>query len=145
MTEDTGTRYRGHLALEEQMGFFYISDELALGGEEDGGEVAVVVAGGEIDYAASPQLKARIAEYVEAGRTRLVLDLSTVTFIDSTAIGVLMGAVMRLDELGGGSVAVVCAEENKRVLRIFEIVGIDSLLELHSSREEAISALATAG
>jgi anti-sigma B factor antagonist len=145
MTEDTGTRYRGHLALEEQMGFFYISDELALGGGEDGGEVAVVVAGGEIDYAASPQLKARIAEHVEAGRTRLVLDLSTVTFIDSTAIGVLMGAVMRLDELGGGSVAVVCAEENKRVLRIFEIVGIDSLLELHSSREEAISALATAG
>jgi hypothetical protein len=56
-----------------------------------------------------------------------------------------MGAVMRLDELGGGSVAVVCAAENKRVLRIFEIVGIDSLLELHSSREEAISALATAG
>jgi anti-sigma B factor antagonist len=145
MTEDTGTRYRGHLALEEQMGFFYISDELAFGGGEDGGEVAVVVAGGEIDYAASPQLKARIAEHVEAGRRRLVLDLSTVTFIDSTAIGVLMGAVMRLDELGGGSVAVVCAEENKRVLRIFEIVGIDSLLELHSSREEAISALATAG
>lgn len=144
MTEDTGTRYRGHLALEEQMGFFYISDELAFGGVEDGDEVAVVVAGGELDYAASPQLKARIAEHVEAGRRRLVLDLSTVTFIDSTAIGVLMGAVMRLDELGGGSV-VVCAEENKRVLRIFEMVGIDSLVELHSSREEAISALATAG
>src|SRR5580693_7421626 len=120
MTEDTGTRYRGHLALEEQMGFFYISDELALGGGEDGGEVAVVVAGGEIDYAASPQLKARIAGHVEAGRTRLVLDLSTVTFIDSTAIGVLMGAVMRLHEAGGGSLAVVCAEENRRVLRIFE-------------------------
>lgn len=150
MTEDTGTRYRGHLALEEQMGFFYISDELAIndelavGGGEDGGEVAVVVAGGEIDYAASPQLKARIAEHVEAGRRHFVLDLSTVTFIDSTAIGVLMGAVMRLDELGG-SVAVVCAEENKRVLRIFEITGIDSLVELHSSREDAISALATAG
>jgi anti-sigma B factor antagonist len=142
MTEDTGTRYRGHLALEEQMGFFYISDELAF---DDGGEVAVVVAGGEIDYAASPHLKARIAEHVEAGRRRLVLDLSTATFIDSTAIGVLMGAVMRLDELGGGSVVVVCAEENTRVLRIFEIAGIDGLLELHSSREEAISALATAG
>lgn len=127
------------------MGFFYISDEVAVEGVEHGGDVAVVIAGGEIDYAASPQLKARIAEHVDAGRRRLVLDLSTVTFIDSTAIGVLMGAVMKLDELGGGSVAIVCAEENKRVLRIFEIAGIDSLIDLHGSREQAIAALATAG
>jgi anti-sigma B factor antagonist len=127
------------------MGFFYISDEVAVEGMGDSGGVALVVAGGEIDYAASPQLKARIAEHVDAGRINLVLDLSTVTFIDSTAIGVLMGAVMRLDELADGSVAVVCAEQNKRVLRIFEIAGIDSLIDVHSSREEAISALAPAG
>jgi anti-sigma B factor antagonist len=126
------------------MGFFYISDEVAIEGV-DGGDIALVVADGEIDYAASPQLNARIARHVDAGRRRLVLDLSTVTFIDSTAIGVLMCAVMRLDELGEGSVSVVCAEENRRVLRIFEIAGIDSLIDVHSSREEAISALAAAG
>ena len=126
------------------MGFFYISDEVAIEGV-DGGDVALVGADGEIDYAASPQLNARIARHVDAGRRRLVLDLSTVTFIDSTAIGVLMGAVMRLDELGEGSVSVVCAEENRRVLRIFEIAGIDSLIDVHVSREQAISALAAAG
>jgi anti-sigma B factor antagonist len=126
------------------MGFFYISDEVAPEGV-DGGGIALVVAGGEIDYAASPQLNARIIEHVDAGRRNLVLDLSTVTFIDSTAIGVLMGAVMRLDELGDGSVSVVCTQENRRVLRIFEIAGIDSLIDVHASREEAISALAPAG
>jgi anti-sigma B factor antagonist len=74
-----------------------------------------------------------------------VLDLSMVTFIDSTAIGVLVGAVMRLREVEGGSLTVVCADENQRVLRIFEIAGVESLITLHSSREEALSELAVAG
>ena len=124
------------------MGFFYISDEVAIEGV-DGGDVALVVADGEIDYAASPQLNARIARHVDAGRRRLVLDLSTVTFIDSTAIGVLVAVVTGLRESGGGSLAVVCAEENDRVLRIFDIAGVASVLALYRSAVEALLALAT--
>jgi len=100
---------------------------------------------GELDYAASPQLRQRIDGHLEAGRRRLVLDLSEVTFIDSTAIGVLLGAVTRLNEAGGGALEIVCADENARVLRIFAITGIDSMIALHSTREEAFSALAVAG
>jgi len=127
------------------MSFFFISDEVTTEGLARFGDVVVLVAGGEIDYAASPQLRERLADCVIAGKRRLMLDLSAVTFIDSTAIGVLVGAVMRMHELGGGSLAVVCNEENKRVLRIFEIAGVESLIELHYSREEALSALASAG
>jgi anti-sigma B factor antagonist len=123
------------------MGFFYIGDEAA----PDDADVAVVVAAGEIDFAASPQLKERIAEQVDAGRRRLLLDLSTVTFIDSTAIGVLMGAEMRVRALDGGLLALVCGDENRRVLRILEIAGIDSLIDVHGSREEGLSALAATG
>jgi anti-sigma B factor antagonist len=72
-----------------------------------------------------------------------VLDLSDVTFIDSTAIGVLAGTVARLDEAGGGSLAVVST--NDKVLQIFEITGLDSVISLHSSREEAVSAFSLAG
>jgi anti-sigma B factor antagonist len=74
-----------------------------------------------------------------------VLDLCEVTFIDSTAIGVLVGAAARLQESGGGSVAAVCPDHNERVLRIFDIAGVDSVITLYPSREEALSALATAG
>jgi anti-sigma B factor antagonist len=123
------------------MGFFYLGEEAA----PDGEDVAVVVAAGEIDFAASPQLKERIAGHVDAGCRRLLLDLSTVTFIDSTAIGVLMGAEMRVRELDGGLLALVCGDENRRVLRILEIAGIDSLIDVHGSRDEAMSALAAAG
>jgi anti-sigma B factor antagonist len=133
------------LALEERMSFFYISDDTTFERVEFGDDVAMLVAGGEIDYAASPQLRERIDERIDAGGRRLILDLSMVSFIDSTAIGVLVGAVMRLHELGDGSLSVVCAEENQRVLRIFEIAGIDSLITLHLSRAGALSALAAAG
>jgi|HubBroStandDraft_2_1064218.scaffolds.fasta_scaffold00289_5 anti-sigma B factor antagonist len=127
------------------MGFFYIGDEAPAEVAHHGDDVVVLVAGGELDYAASPQIRDHLRSRIDAGMRRLVLDLSGTTFIDSTAIGVLVAAVMQLQELDGGSLAVVCAEENRRVLRIFEIAGVDSLIALHRTREEALAELAVAG
>jgi anti-sigma B factor antagonist len=127
------------------MSFFYIGDDATGVAAKYGEDVVVLIAGGEIDYAASPKLKRSMADHIDAGARHLILDLSTVTFIDSTAIGVLVGAVMRLHELGGGTLAVVCSADNARVLQIFEIAGVDSLIALHRSREEALSALTVAG
>jgi anti-sigma B factor antagonist len=115
---------------------FYVSDSTT------SDDVAVLVVGGEIDYEASPQLKERIAEHLLADR-RLVLDLSSATFIDSTAIGVLTGAVTRLREAGSGPLAVVCTHE--KVLQIFEITGLDRLVTVYRSCDEALSALVVAG
>lgn len=125
------------------MGFFYISDDGTVDGAQHGNDVVVLVAGGEIDYSASPQLSERLSERIDSGITRVVLDLSTVTFIDSTAIGALVSAATRLRELGGGTLAVVCPEENRRIVRIFEIAGVDSVIAMHGSREDAIAELAT--
>ncbi len=127
------------------MSFFYIGEDTTGAGVVYSDDVVVLVAGGELDYAASPQIRERLAEHIGAGVRRLVLDLSMVTFIDSTTVGALVGAVMRLHESGDGTLAVVCAEENKRVLGIFEIAGVDSLIALHRSREEALSTLTVAG
>ena len=122
------------------MSLFYIIDEVA----EDG-DVLVLLAGGELDYAAAPQLRTAIGGHSAGAGRRVVLDLSQVTFIDSTAIGVIVGGLTNLREAGDGSLAFVCAEENARVMRIFDIAGVSNLLDVYSSREEAFSALATAG
>jgi anti-sigma B factor antagonist len=121
---------------------FFISENVP-DAETSDGDLAIVAMGGELDYEASPQLRARLVGAIKAGGRRLVLDLSDVTFIDSTAIGVLAGTVARLDEVGGGSLAVV--SRNDKVLQIFEITGLDSVISLHSSREEAVSAFSLAG
>jgi anti-sigma B factor antagonist len=121
---------------------FYIGDDVQVD-NAGSNDLAVLVVGGEVDYEVSPQLRARIVSAIKAGRRRLVLDLSDVTFIDSTAIGVLAGAVARLEKAGGGSLAVVCTHQN--VLQILEITGLDGMMTVHRSREEAVSALALAG
>lgn len=126
------------------MNAFYINDEDTPADIEHGDDLALVVIGGEIDYAVSPQLREHINARIRDGVRSLVLDLAAVTFIDSTAIGVLVGTVMRLHELGEGSLTVVCGSENDRVRRIFEIAGIDSLIALHRSRGDAFSTLAAA-
>jgi anti-sigma B factor antagonist len=127
------------------MSFFYIMDDVPTEEQQCGEDVAVLAAGGDIDYNATPRLREHIVGHIESGKRRLVLDLTSVTFIDSTAIGVLIGALVKLQDAGGGSVVVVCAEDNDKVLRIFEIAGVDNVIAVHSTREEALSALALAG
>ena len=117
---------------------FYIGDDVQL--EEMGPEVAILVVGGEVDFEVSPQLKARLVRAIKGGSRRLILDLSDVTFIDSTAIGVLAGTVEKLDESGGGSLSVVSNHE--KVIQIFEITGLDNLITIHASRDDALAAAA---
>jgi anti-sigma B factor antagonist len=120
---------------------FYIGDDVQV--EHAGPDVAILVVGGEVDYEVSPQVKAHMMRALKAGSRRLILDLTEVTFIDSTAIGVLAGVVDKLDETDGGSLSVVCTHE--KVMQIFEITGLDSVITLHPSREDALAALAPAG
>ena len=115
---------------------FYIGDDVQL--EHMGPDVAILVVGGEVDFEVSPQLKARLMRAIKAGSRRLILDLTDVTFIDSTAIGVLAGTVEKLDELGGGSLSVVSNHE--KVVQIFEITGLDNMVTIHASRDEALAA-----
>jgi anti-sigma B factor antagonist len=119
------------------MSTFYIGDDLAYD------DVVVLTVGGEIDYATSPQLKQRIADHLKSDGRHLILDLSWTTFIDSTAIGVLMGTANRLREDGRGSLGVVCS--NERVLQIFQISGLESAIALYRTCEEAVSEPQVAG
>jgi anti-sigma B factor antagonist len=92
-----------------------------VGEPADAGGRRVVAAQGELDLAAAPDLRAAIETALEAGAHRLVVDLGEVTFIDSTAIGVLLSTRERLRR-SGGSFELVCCEPN--VLRVLEIVGL---------------------
>ena len=93
------------------------------------GDTQVVAAGGELDMGAAPPLRETIERVIEDGVRRVVVDLSEATFIDSTTIGVLMGAKRRL-QAAGGSLELVCTEAN--LLRIFEIVGLDRQLSIRA-------------
>jgi anti-sigma B factor antagonist len=98
-------------------------------------ETQVVEVVGEADLYTAPELKERIIRLIEAGNKRLVVDLSGASFIDSTILGVLVGAVKRLQPVQG-SVAIVSADDKTKAL--FEITGLDHLFTIHATREAAL-------
>jgi anti-sigma B factor antagonist len=101
----------------------------------------VVSPRGEIDALTAPQLGRRLLRLVDDGKTGVVVDLSSVTFMDSTGIGVLLNALRALGSRQG-KLVLVCPHE--RVLRPFQITGLTGLLQIFRSREEALGGLAAA-
>lgn len=94
------------------------------------GDVPVIAVTGEIDVASAPQLREGLQRVIATGKTTIVLDLLGVTFLDSTALGVLVGALKRCRE-SGGDLQVVVAEP--RILKIFEITGLTSVFTIVDS------------
>jgi anti-sigma B factor antagonist len=97
-------------------------------------DTTVLSVEGDLDLASAPDLKWALGD-LQASRARhVVVDLGKVGFIDSTALGVLVGAQRALD--AGIKMAIACNEEN--VLRIFELTGLDCMFEIVATVDEAL-------
>jgi anti-sigma B factor antagonist len=99
------------------------------------GDTHVVAVTGEIDLFTAPEFKQRVSAPIDAGRTRLVVDLTATTFIDSSSLGVLIGAHRRLRRLNG-TLAIVCASDP--IIKTFRITGLDGVFTIVSSLDEAL-------
>ena len=100
----------------------------------------VVEVAGEVDLYSAPELKEHVLTAIDRGRTKIVVDLTNATFIDSTTLGVLVGARKRLRE-HDGALAVVCADDDK--LGLFEMTGLDRVFSIHADRAAALAAVQT--
>ena len=97
---------------------------------------SVVVATGELDAFVEEDL---VGVFEETARAeRIVVDLSGVSFLDSTALGVLVRAVRAVDSRGA-AIRVVLPHGTAR--RIFEITTLDRVLPVASSRRHALAEL----
>jgi anti-sigma B factor antagonist len=110
------------------------SAAFAISQRELDGAAKVLTVAGELDLSSAPSLKWSLTDVLDGGCSQLVLDLSLVTFIDSTALGVLVGVQMRLTV--GTRLAIVCA--NAKVLEILELTGLVGTFELFSTLEQAL-------
>ena len=115
-----------------------MSPEFAISEHPIDGERHVLAVRGEIDLFTAPELKQVLAESIEAGRIRIIVDLTDTTFLDSTALGVLIGAVKRLRSRDG-ALAIVNVDEN--ISKTFEITGLDQIFTIVPTRDEAVGAV----
>ena len=88
--------------------------EFALTEDSIDAERHVVAVRGEIDLFTAPELKQKLTDAIEGGKTRIVVDLTQTTFLDSTALGVLIGAVKRLRTRDGALVIVNVGQEKEK-------------------------------
>jgi anti-sigma B factor antagonist len=96
----------------------------------------VVSAGGELDAFVGPDMTAAFDEAITA--PRIVADLSAVSFMDSTILGLLVRAVREVDARGG-QIRVVLPRGTAR--RIFELTTLDRVLPVSDSRADALAEL----
>jgi len=102
-------------------------------------EATVVSAQGELDAYTAPDLSEAFQRHTTRDHDSLVVDLSRVSFLDSTALGLVVRAVNELADTGGRA-RVVLPQTAAR--RIFEITTLDRALPVSTSLSDALAELA---
>jgi anti-sigma B factor antagonist len=98
--------------------------------------VGLIEVSGEVDIYTAPKFKEDMLAVIDDGATNLIIDLSGVTFIDSTALGVLIGGIIRMLAVVGRMALVV---NTRPVQKVLTITGLDHVFEIHTTREEALA------
>jgi anti-sigma B factor antagonist len=88
---------------------------------------------GELDLAVAPWLRDQLDALYVGGADSIVVDLSSATFLDSTALGVLVSALNRSRERGGVVHLIV---QEPQILRVLTITGLEDEFALHKDRVE---------
>ncbi len=109
-----------------------------LGRPTDG--LAVVTLAGEVDLYTAPKFHEVLLQGIDGGARHVVVDLSAVTFINSTVLGVLVHGAKRLGP-DGGALHLVCGPGGVR--RILEVSGLAGVFAMHPTLEEALAAVAS--
>ncbi|HET8565580.1 MAG TPA: STAS domain-containing protein [Solirubrobacterales bacterium] len=96
---------------------------------------------GELDLSTAPELEGPLEQALESGEESVLIDLSECEFIDSTGIALIVRAWQRLDGGGNGRGLVICTQ-NDQVRRVLDITGLELSIPVHTTRDEAIAAIA---
>lgn len=91
--------------------------------------VPVLNVRGEIDVSTSPNLQEALAELISRPPRLWMVNMADVSFIDSTGLGVLVGAVRDMRAAGGDLRLVVTQPQ---ILKLLELTGLDKVFEIVS-------------
>jgi anti-sigma B factor antagonist len=103
-----------------------------------GADAYVVSVSGELDIATADRFAEELERTAERSARRVIVDLVGLTFIDSVALGVLTEGARRLRAAGGTCIVV---SQDPRILRVFEITGLDRIFRIERSLAEAVDGM----
>lgn len=101
---------------------------------EDGGETLVFGLRGSLDLATAPTVRAALMEAIENGGRHLIVDLTQLEFLDSTGLGVLIGAHRRTVERKGSFRLII---NDGPISRLLNITGLIAVFAVYGSVDDA--------
>jgi anti-sigma B factor antagonist len=100
------------------------------------GQVKILELSGRFDSYTAPQVRQWLEEVTDQGSAQLVLNLTGVHFVDSTALATLVQGMKRCRQLNGGDLRLCCLQQPVRM--IFELTRLDKAFEIFASEEAAV-------
>ncbi|TXS44431.1 STAS domain-containing protein [Streptomyces sp. t39] len=100
------------------------------------GGVVVLSLAGELDHDTAEPLREALARHTGTGAGRVLVDLSGLTFCDSTGLNVLLHARLAAHDTGG---SIELAGLRPPVARMFEITGAHTVFRVHAGLDEALA------
>ncbi len=99
----------------------------------------IIYMAGELDHHSAEEVRNKIDDRLDRDNiTKLIMDFSGVSFMDSSGIGVVIGRYKKLSTKKGN----ICVTRVKgSVKRVFELSGMFKIIKLYDSIEEAIESI----
>jgi anti-sigma B factor antagonist len=98
-------------------------------------QVTLVKVNGRVDGTNANQLGSALAGQIDSGKTRLVLDLSSVEYMSSAGLREIVMAYKRVQR-NAGDVRIV--QPSRRVMELLEVSGLDTVFQIFPSQSEAV-------
>lgn len=102
--------------------------------EEDQGVIIVRIEG-RMDAASAPVLERKLAEKIEAGKIKLVLDFAKVNYLSSAGMRLLLSTTKKLKSEKGGLHLCSVSEE---VMEIIKMAGFERIIQIFPTEQEAL-------
>jgi anti-sigma B factor antagonist len=96
--------------------------------------IAIVRGEGRLNMVSAPALRQVITGLVDEGRSKIVVDLSGVDFMDSSGLGSLIGCLKTTRQAGGD---LRIAAPTKQVVMVLQLSNLDRVLKAYDTPEEA--------
>ncbi len=113
-----------------------MSEQFTISELEKEGRASLLNVSGRLDAPAATSLRKRCTQLWEEGHRNIALDLSGVSFIASSGVGVLLALTEELGKQGGN---LYLAPVSQAVLSVIRMLNLEQFLAIHDSREAAIS------
>jgi anti-sigma B factor antagonist len=104
-------------------------------------EVPVLDVVGEIDIYTTPQFKEAVSAAIDENKPAIIINMTQVTYMDSSGFGTLLSATKRLRPLDGALYLTGC---NDSIQRMFQITRLNTIFGVYATEDEALAAVNSA-